>query len=107
VEQIQKERLLTREEVERRIGHSCSWIYAMVAKLAFPAPIRLSGTSSVRWLESRIDAYIEDQIRQNEEAKVSLRGTVGDKPALESRHAAESLQPIRRQCAGRGSKERT
>jgi predicted DNA-binding transcriptional regulator AlpA len=65
VEENQKERLLTREEVENRVGHSCSWIYAMVAKRAFPAPIRLQGTTSVRWLESEIDHYIELQVELN------------------------------------------
>jgi predicted DNA-binding transcriptional regulator AlpA len=62
VEEKQKERLLTREEVERRVGHSCSWIYAMVAKGAFPAPIHLQATTSVRWLESAIDDYINAQV---------------------------------------------
>ena len=65
MEEKQKERLLTREEVENRVGHSCSWIYAMVAKRAFPAPIRLQGTTSVRWLQSAIDRYIEVQVERS------------------------------------------
>jgi predicted DNA-binding transcriptional regulator AlpA len=52
------ERLLRRVEVEQRVGLKTSSIYQKIAKGTFPKPIRLGGTSSVRWRESDINEWI-------------------------------------------------
>ncbi len=57
-----QESLLTREEVERRVGLSRSTIYARMNAGTFPAARREVETGNVRWLASEIDAWIAEWI---------------------------------------------
>ena len=51
------DRLVTRAEVERRVGLGRSAIYRAMRAGEFPAPLRV-GRSSVRWSLSEIEAWI-------------------------------------------------
>ena len=51
------DRLLTRGEVEQRVGLSTSAIYKQMRDGRFPAPIRV-GVRAVRWSESEVEAWI-------------------------------------------------
>ena len=62
------ERLLTRVQVEERTGYKHSTIYERVAAGTFPAPRRELETGTVRWLESEVQAWIDDWIAKAEVA---------------------------------------
>jgi len=47
-----------------RVGLSRSAIYLAVSKAQFPQPIHL-GVRSVGWLESEIDSWIAERMRQS------------------------------------------
>lgn len=53
--------LLTRADVEKRVGLRKSTLYARIADGSFPKPIRI-GTKAVRWPSNEIDAWIDAQI---------------------------------------------
>ena len=69
------ESLLTREEVEKRVGLSRSTIYARMTAGTFPLGRREPETGNVRWLESEIDAWIAQWI-----SRAQLVGSVGGVP---------------------------
>jgi len=50
-----------RPKVQVRTGLPKSSIYALMAKGAFPKPIKI-GVRAVGWLDSDIDAWIEAQV---------------------------------------------
>ena len=56
------DRLLTRHEVEHRVGIKRSALYRMMRAGAFPLPLKI-GPRAVRWPESEIAAYIESRPR--------------------------------------------
>lgn len=58
-----KQSLLRLPAVKARTGHSRSSIYAAINRGEFPAPVPI-GARAVAWVESEIDRYIEDQIKQ-------------------------------------------
>lgn len=52
-------RILRRRQVVERTGLPTSTLYDKIAKKQFPAPIKLGSGSAVGWIESEIDAYLE------------------------------------------------
>lgn len=56
------ETLLTRRQVEARVGLSRSSIYARMKQGTFPKAIHDPDSSIVWWLESEIDAWIQSRI---------------------------------------------
>ncbi len=50
--------LLRRADVERRTALSRATIYRRMALGAFPAPVRIPGSTAVRWRADEIDAWI-------------------------------------------------
>lgn len=54
-------RLIRLPEVKTRVGLSRSSIYMRISDGTFPAPVRL-GEKSVAWLETDIDAWIQDRL---------------------------------------------
>lgn len=62
-ETLQKEHFLRLTEVMKRTGLSRSAIYLNINEGTFPQNINLS-TRSVAWLESEIDAWMQDRINQ-------------------------------------------
>ncbi len=52
-------RLLTRQEVEKRLRISTTALYRSMRKGLLPVPIRIGG-KAVRWSEEEIEAYLTD-----------------------------------------------
>ena len=55
-----------RESVTGRTRMGKTTIYQMVARGSFPAPVKIGCTS--RWLESEVDAWIEEQAKRRDVA---------------------------------------
>ena len=55
------ERIIRLKEVMARTGLSRSTIYLHIKEQLFPKPINL-GVRSVGWLESEIDAWIDEKV---------------------------------------------
>jgi prophage regulatory protein len=58
-------RLLKRSQVAAKVGLERSAIYAKLQRGEFPKPIAI-GRKSVRWLESDIDKWIAERVRQRD-----------------------------------------
>ncbi|CZG54754.1 Predicted transcriptional regulator [Legionella pneumophila] len=63
-QQTKSARILRLRDVELKTGRPCSSIYWMMANNTFPRNIQL-GKRSVGWLESEIDQWIEDKIKES------------------------------------------
>jgi prophage regulatory protein len=59
----QQSRLLRRSEVEAKVGHGRSWIYAAMQTGEFPRAVSI-GPRSVAWYEDEIDAWIASRPRR-------------------------------------------
>lgn len=59
-------RLLRLPDVMARVGLARSTIYLMIQDKEFPAPINI-GSRAVAWVESDIQAWIDDKIRAAKE----------------------------------------
>jgi prophage regulatory protein len=59
----QQSRLLRRFDVEAKIGHGRSWIYAAMQAGEFPRAVSI-GPRSVAWYEDEIDAWIASRPRR-------------------------------------------
>ena len=64
--QITMKRLLTRREVEFRVGLARSTIYRLMRSGKFPHPKRIAGRA-VRWPENELDAWIAAQPRSTDD----------------------------------------
>ncbi|MGE8274028.1 helix-turn-helix transcriptional regulator [Stenotrophomonas sp.] len=58
-------RLLRRAEVLALVGMAKSTLYLRISAGTFPKPVHLG--SSVRWVESEIDSWIQDQMEQRDQ----------------------------------------
>lgn len=56
-------RILRRRDVETRTGLARSTIYERVKAGTFPSPIAL-GEKAVGWVESEIDSWIAERVRE-------------------------------------------
>ena len=65
-----RDRLLTRAEVESRVGLTKTSIYRMMRAGQFPEPLRIS-TRAVRWSASEIEAWLADRPRASGEAQAA------------------------------------
>jgi prophage regulatory protein len=59
-------KVLRREAVEAKTGHSTSTIYEKMAAGEFPKPIKL-GARAVGWLEEEIDSYISERVAERDQ----------------------------------------
>jgi predicted DNA-binding transcriptional regulator AlpA len=66
-------RLLRRPEVEAKTGKSRTSIYNGVRAGTFPKPVEI-GPNSVGWLESEVDAWIEERIARRGRRKPLPKG---------------------------------
>jgi prophage regulatory protein len=56
--------ILRLPEVKTRVGLSRSAIYLAVSREKFPRPVQL-GARAVGWLESEIEAWIRDRVKNS------------------------------------------
>ncbi|MBT1827794.1 MULTISPECIES: AlpA family transcriptional regulator [Enterobacter] len=59
---MNSDRFLRLRQVEDKIGFGKSWIYRQIQLQQFPPSIRLN-SRHVAWLESEVDAWIQQRIR--------------------------------------------
>lgn len=71
---IPPRRLLRRAEVMDRVGLSKSTLYSRISAGTFPKPVALG--SSVRWVESEVEAWILALVSERDHA-VESGGTAG------------------------------
>ncbi|HDS9358809.1 TPA: AlpA family transcriptional regulator [Enterobacter chengduensis] len=64
---MNSDKLLRIRQVEEKIGFSKSWVYQQISKNRFPPGIRI-GNVQVAWLESEIDAWIQQRLRLSRNA---------------------------------------
>ena len=57
-----EERLLRWRQVQPRVGICRSHVHALVREGKFPAPVKLLGGRASAWVESEINAWINEQI---------------------------------------------
>ena len=76
------ERLLPRSEVERLTGLKRSTIYQRMADGTFPLPRREPSTRSVRWIESEVQQWISEWIKN------SVVGTMAGSESTNMKKAA-------------------
>ena len=58
-------RLMTRRQVEQKLGVSRSTVYRLLEAGAFPKPIKIA-ERAIRWHESEIDEYVASRSRAGE-----------------------------------------
>lgn len=61
---LQQERILRIKEVTYRTGLPRPTVYDHIKKGLFPKQISLGGGKSVGWVESQVQAWINDRIKQ-------------------------------------------
>ncbi|MGN7918205.1 helix-turn-helix transcriptional regulator [Lysobacter sp. 22409] len=87
------ESLLTRKQVEARIGFKHSTLYKWIAAGEFSRSRRDPLTGSVRWLESEIQAWIEAWITRSENGGRAVGGRAN---RLMSKGGGPCREPIHR-----------
>lgn len=63
---ITPRRLLRRSEVQDRVGLGKSTLYSRISAGSFPKPVTLG--SSVRWVESEVEAWISERVSERDHA---------------------------------------
>lgn len=74
-------RLLRRAEVMNRVGLSKSTLYSRISAGTFPKPVTLG--TSVRWVESEVEAWISERVSERDHA-AKEGGTAGGTGAEET-----------------------
>ena len=63
--------VLRMKDIPKKIGFQPSTIYELIAKGKFPAPFKLvPGGRAAGWLESTIDAWLENRLQQNDKENI-------------------------------------
>ena len=63
--------VLRMKDLPKKIGFQPSTIYELIAKGKFPAPFKLvPGGRAAGWLESTIDAWLENRLQQNDKENI-------------------------------------
>ena len=66
-----QQRVIRMKELPSKIGFQPSTIYELIAKGKFPAPFKLvPGGRAAGWLESTIDAWLENRLQQNDKENI-------------------------------------
>ncbi|XIH60348.1 hypothetical protein C1N60_14770 [Pantoea sp. SGAir0184] len=65
------ESLIRLSEVQRRTGYSKAWLYRLMSEKRFPLPVKI-GARAIAFIESEIDAWIEERINASRSATPSL-----------------------------------
>ncbi|WP_313217962.1 AlpA family phage regulatory protein [Stenotrophomonas sp.] len=74
VQPLTPRRLLRRSEVQDRVGLSKSTLYSRISVGSLPKPVTLG--SSVRWVESEVEAWISERVSERDHAN-ETGGTAG------------------------------
>lgn len=74
VQLLAPRRLLRRSEVQDRVGLCKSTLYSRISVGTFPKPVTLG--SSVRWVESEVEAWIAERVSERDHAN-ETGGTAG------------------------------
>ncbi|THD31587.1 AlpA family transcriptional regulator [Pantoea sp. R102] len=61
------ESLIRLSEVQRRTGYSKAWLYRLMSEKRFPLPVKI-GARAIAFIESEIDAWIEERINASRSA---------------------------------------
>lgn len=59
---------IRKKEVMRRTGLPSSTIYDLMAKGLFPKSIKLAGGKAIAWLESSVEAWLQQCLEQSQGA---------------------------------------
>jgi prophage regulatory protein len=86
------ERIIRRPEVERRTGKTCARIYEEMKLGTFPQAVPI-GKYAVGWVESEIDAWVEERIRARESQGVKPLRRKFEKPKKADQIGTEP-QPV-------------
>jgi len=78
VQLLPPRRLLRRSEVQDRVGLSKSTLYSRISVGSFPKPVTLG--SSVRWVESEVEAWISERVSERNHASETGGTTGGTDP---------------------------
>ena len=63
--------VLRMKDLPKKIGYQPSTIYELIAKGKFPPPFKLvQGGRAAGWLESTIDAWLENRLQQNDKENI-------------------------------------
>lgn len=65
------ESLIRLSEVQRRTGYSKAWLYRLMSEKRFPLPVKI-GSRAIAFIESEIDAWIQERINASRSATPSL-----------------------------------
>lgn len=65
------ESLIRLSEVQRRTGYSKAWLYRLMSEKRFPLPVKI-GARAIAFMESEIDAWIQERINASRSATPSL-----------------------------------
>lgn len=74
VQPLAPRRLPRRSEVQNRVGLSKSTLYSRISAGTFPKPVTLG--SSVRWVESEVEAWISERVSERDH-EAENGGTAG------------------------------
>lgn len=61
-------RFLPLAKVIDRVGLGKTAIYERVARGEFPRPVPISGSTTVRWVESEVDDWMDAQVQARDQA---------------------------------------
>ena len=64
-------RLIRLSEVMNKTGFGKAWIYRLISQNRFPQPVKI-GIRAIAFIESEIDAWIEERINASRSATPSL-----------------------------------
>lgn len=67
-EQPKPRRFLRLQQVIEKVGFEKTAIYERVARREFPRPVPISGSTTVRWVESEVDDWMDAQVQARDQA---------------------------------------
>jgi prophage regulatory protein len=103
--------LRTLDEVLKRVPYGKPWLYRLVGRGEFPAPVRV-GANRVAWVESEVDKWLADKVaernsleneiaRRDAKARAALRGqkAVAARGRVKRNTVAAALDALERQAS--------
>ena len=66
---LSKENLLRWRDVKPRVGICRSYVHALVREGKFPEPVKVIGRRASAWVESEINAWVNEQIANRKKTR--------------------------------------